>query len=43
MMFWAVSYLQGNRIGAHKVLTLAVFLTLVGCGGGIIWPMFKVS
>ena len=34
MMFWAVSYLQGNRIGAHKVLTLAVFLTLVGCGGG---------
>ena len=34
MMFWAVSYLQGNRFGAHKVLTLAVFLTLVGCGGG---------
>ena len=34
MMFWAVSYLQGNRVGAHEVLTLAVFLTLVGCGGG---------
>ena len=34
MMFWAVSYLQGDGFGAHKVLTLAVFLTLVGCGGG---------
>ena len=34
MMFWAVSDLQGDGFGAHKVLTLAVFLTLVGCGGG---------
>jgi len=34
MTLAADNHLKGNRLGAQKVLVLAVFLTLAGCSGG---------